>query len=78
LQGNARAELFVGQLAGLLGVAIFLWQNVLLVMATRDHYAISTERAVAAVIGPIGAVLVLTIALVIVAIVLTIMAQQPA
>ena len=78
LQGNARAELFVGQLAGLLAVAIFLWQNALLVIATRDHYAISTERAVAAVIGPIGAVLVLTIALVILAIVLTIIAQQPA
>jgi len=78
LQGNARAEMFVGQLAGLLGVAIFLWQNSLLVIATRDHYAISTERAVAAVIGPIGAVLVLTVALVILAIVLTIIAQQPA
>jgi hypothetical protein len=78
LQGNARAELLVGQLAGLLAVAIFLWQNALLVIATRDHYAISTERAVAAVIGPIGAVLVLTIALVILAIVLTIIAQQPA
>jgi hypothetical protein len=78
LQGNARAELFVGQLAGLLAVAIFLWQNALLVIATRDHYAISTERAVAAVIGPIGAVLVLTVALVILAIVLTIIAQQPA
>jgi hypothetical protein len=78
LQGNARAELFVGQLAGLLAVAIFLWQNALLVIATRDHYAISTERAVAAVIGPIGAVLILTIALVILAIVLTIIAQQPA
>jgi hypothetical protein len=78
LQGNARAELLVGQLAGLLAVAIFLWQNALLVIATRDHYAISTERAVAAVIGPIGAVLVLTVALVILAIVLTIIAQQPA
>jgi hypothetical protein len=78
LQGNAGAELFVGQLAALLSVAIFLWQNALLVMATRDHYAISTERAVAAVIGPIGAVVVLTIALVILAIVLTLIAQRPA
>jgi len=69
--------LAVGQLAGLLGVAIFLWQNALLVMATRQHYAISTERAIAAVIGPIGAVLVLILALVIVAITLAIMAQQP-
>ena len=78
LQGHARAELSVGQLAGLLGVAIFLWQNALLVMATRQHYAISTERAVAAVIGPIGAVLVLALALVILAITLAIIAQQPA
>jgi hypothetical protein len=78
LQGNASAELSVGQLAGLLGVAIFLWQNALLVIATRQHYAISTERAVAAVIGPIGAVLVLALALIILAITLAIIAQQPA
>jgi hypothetical protein len=78
LQGNARAELSVGQLAGLLGVAIFLWQNALLVIATRQHYAISTERAVAAVIGPIGAVLVLALALIILAITLAIIAQQSA
>jgi hypothetical protein len=78
LQGNTRAELSAGQLAGLLGVAIFLWQNALLVMATRQHYAISTERAVAAVIGPIGAVLVLGLALIILAITLAIIAQQPA
>jgi len=78
LQGNARVELPVGQLVGLLGVAIFLWQNALLVMATRRHYAISTERAVAAVIGPIGVVVVLVLALVILAITLAIIAQQPA
>ena len=78
LQGNARVDLPVGQLVGLLGVAIFLWQNALLVMATRRHYAISTERAVAAVIGPIGVVVVLVLALVIVAIVLAVMGQQPA
>jgi len=78
LQGNARAELSVGQLAGLLGVAIFLWQNALLVVATRRHYTISTERAIAAVIGPIGAVLVLALALIILAITLAIIAQQPA
>ena len=77
LQGNARAELSVGQLAGLLAVAVFLWQNGLLIFTTRDHYGISTERAVAAVIGPIGAVLVLAVALIVLAIVLTIIAQQP-
>ena len=77
LQGGARAELF-GQLAGLVAVGIFLWQNALLVMATRHHYGISTERAVAAVVGPIGAVLVLVVALFILAVVLTLIAQQSA
>lgn len=75
-QGGARAEASFGQLAGLVAVAIFLWQNALLVMATREHYGISTERAVAAVVGPIGVVFVLTIALIILGVVLTIMAQQ--
>jgi hypothetical protein len=78
LQGNAKAELYVAQLAGLLGVVIFLWQNALLVMATRRHYAISTERAVAAVIGPLGVALVLIVALIILAITLAVIAQQPA
>ena len=73
-----RIGLPVGQLAGLLGVAIFLWQNALLVVATRQHYRISTERAVASVIGPIGGVLVLALALIILAITLAIIAQQPA
>ena len=77
LQGAAGAELAFGQLATLVAVAVFLWQNALLVIATRDHYAISTERAVAAVIGPIGVVAVLVIALIILAIVLAIVAQQP-
>ncbi len=77
LQGNARAELAAGQLAASLAVAIFLWQNALLVFATRDHYGISTERAVAAVVGPIGTVLVLVLALIVVAVILAIIAQQP-
>ncbi len=77
LQGAARAEAAFGQLAGLVAVAIFLWQNALLVIATRDHYGISIERAIAAVIGPIGVVLVLVVALIIVAILLAIVAQQP-
>ena len=77
LQGAAQAELAFGQIATLVAVAVFLWQNALLVIATRDHYAISTERAVAAVVGPIGAVLVLLLALIILGIVLAIVAQQP-
>ena len=77
LQGAARAEAAFGQLAGLVAIGVFLWQNVLLVIATRDHYAISTERAVAAVVGPIGVVVVLGLALVVLAVVLAIVAQQP-
>src|SRR5256885_4369295 len=76
LQGASRAEASFGQLAGLLAVGIFLWQNALLVMAARDHYAISTGRAVAAVIGPIGGVIVLALALIILRIILAIIAQQ--
>ena len=77
LQGAARAEASFGQLAGLVAVGIFLWQNALLVLATRDHYAISTGRAVAAVMGPIGLVFVLVLALIILGIILAIVAQQP-
>ena len=76
LQGATQAEAAFGQLAGFVAVAIFLWQNALLVIAARDHYAISTQRAVAAVIGPIGAVIVLALALIILAIIFAILAQQ--
>jgi len=74
LQGN---RLSIAQLAGVVSLGIFLWQNVLLIFATRDHYAISTERAVAAVIGPIGVLAVVFVALLIAGIILTIIAQQP-
>ena len=77
VQGNSRAELSVGQLLGVIGFAIFVWQNALLVIAARAHYGISTDRAVVAVIGPVGAVAVLLIALVILAVILAILAQQP-
>src|SRR5438105_250182 len=76
LQGASQAEASFGHLVGLVAVALFLWQNALLVMAARDHYAISTERAVAAVVGPIGVVIVLALALIILGIILTIVAQQ--
>jgi len=76
LQGATQAEAAFGQLAGFVAVAIFLWQNALLVIAARDHYAISTQRAVAAVIGPIGGVIALALALVILGIILSIMTQQ--
>jgi hypothetical protein len=75
LAGSARLELSIGQLIGLVGVAIFVWQNVLLIYAARLHYRISTERAVAAVIGPIGVVAVLGVALLILAVVLLVVSQ---
>jgi len=77
LQGAAQAEASFSQLAGLVVVGIFIWQNALLVFATRDHYRISTERAVAAVVGPIGVVFALLLALIILGVVLAIIAQQP-
>ena len=76
LLGAARLEMAFGQLVFLLAVTVFLWQNALLVMATRDHYAISTGRAVAAVVGPTSVVIVLVLALIILAIILAIIAQQ--
>src|SRR5207302_6425274 len=76
LQGASQAEASFGQLVGLVAVALFLWQNALLVMAARDHYAVSTERAIAAVVGPIGVVIVLALALLYPGIILTIVAQQ--
>lgn len=78
IAGNARAELAAGQLAGFVALAIFLWQNALLVLAARDHYGISTGRAVGAVIGPIGCLVALGIALLIIAAILAVMAQQAA
>jgi len=74
LQSNS---LSISQLTGVVSLGIFLWQNVLLIFATRGHYAISTERAVAAVIGPIGVLAVLFVAVLIIGIILTIIAQQP-
>jgi hypothetical protein len=76
LQGNARLDVSLGQLAGLLTLAIFLWQNVLLVFAARLHYGFSTERAIAAVIGPLAVVAVLLVALFLLAIVLFVLSQQ--
>jgi hypothetical protein len=76
LQGNAALESRVGQLAGVLAIGIFLWQNILLIYAARQHYRISMERAVAAVIGPIGGVAVLGVALLIVGAILFALSQQ--
>jgi hypothetical protein len=75
LAGSARLESAIGQLLGLVGVGIFVWQNVLLIYAARLHYRISTERAIAAVIGPLGVVAVLGLALLILAVVMLVVSQ---
>jgi hypothetical protein len=77
LAANSRLEVGTGQLAGFAGLAIVLWQNLLLVYAARQHYGISTERAVAAVIGPIGGVVVLIVALAIAGALLLAFSQSP-
>ena len=75
IQGNASLESQIGQFLGLLGLTIFLWQNTLLVLAARRHYGLSTERAVAAVVGPAGVVLVLVVTLILLAVVFAIITQ---
>jgi hypothetical protein len=77
LGSNAVVQSATGQLAGVVGLGVFLWQNLLLIASARAHYRISTERAVAAVVGPLGAVAVLGVALVIVAVVMLVLSQQP-
>jgi hypothetical protein len=76
LQGADRAEASFGKFAAVVAIAILLWQNALLVIATRDHYTISTERALAAVVGPIGVVIVAGLGLIILGIILAIIAQR--
>jgi hypothetical protein len=76
ITGSASLELVVAQLGGVVGLGLLLWQNVLLVYAARHHYRLSTERAVAAVIGPLGAVVVLGLALIVVAAVLLVLSQR--
>jgi hypothetical protein len=76
LFGNGRAEAQLGQLGGTLGVAVFLWENALLVVAARVHYGVSTERAVAAVVGPVGCVAGLAIGLLLLAAVLSLLVHH--
>lgn len=75
LSGNGRVEASAGELLGFLSVAVLVWQNVLLVFAARQHYKLSTEKALAAVVGPIGAAVVLGLALLILAAILFVLSQ---
>lgn len=65
---NPSAETTLASLASLVGAGIFIWQNFLLVLATQSHYGLSIGRAVSAVLGPLGCLLVLGVALLVLAV----------
>jgi hypothetical protein len=71
------AEAQFGSLLLVLSLAVFTWQNLLLILAARGHYALSMERATTAVLGPVGALIVLMIGLVIVGTVLFLVLGRP-
>lgn len=75
--GHADAADAVTPLGAALGLAVFTWQNVLLVIAAARHYRLPLERAVTAVVGPAAAIAVLLIAGVITATLLAVMALGP-
>jgi hypothetical protein len=66
---NPASSASLASLVSLLGVGIFVWQNFLLVLAARTHYDLSTGRAVSAVLGPLGCLLGLGLALLVLAVV---------
>ncbi|MDQ6882861.1 MAG: YIP1 family protein [Candidatus Dormibacteraeota bacterium] len=75
LSSNVRAAASIGSLAGFVGVAVFLWQNVLLILAAQAHYGLSVQRAVTAVVGPIGCLVVLGMGLVFLAAIAAVLGQ---
>ena len=66
-----------GSLLLVLSLAVFAWQNLLLILAARSHYGLSMERATTAVLGPVGALIILMISLVIVGGVLLLVLGRP-
>jgi hypothetical protein len=66
-----------GSLLLVLSLAVFAWQNLLLVLAARSHYGLSIERATTAVLGPVGALIILMIGLVTVGTVLLLVLGRP-
>ena len=73
LSANPRAELSIGSAAAAVGIGVFVWQNVLLVLAAQAHYGLSTERAVTAVLGPVGCLVVILFALIVIATIATVL-----
>ena len=68
--GSQSAEAQFGSLLLLLSLAVFAWQNLLLILAAQSHYGLSMERATTAVLGPVGVLIVVLIAVVVIATVL--------
>jgi hypothetical protein len=75
LSSNQAALASLTSLVGLAGLAVFLWQNFLLVVAAQAHYRISMGRAVTAVLGPAGCLLTLILILLVVGLVVAILTR---
>jgi hypothetical protein len=54
---------------------VFLWQNGLLILAAQVHYGLSTGRAITAVLGPIGCLLILGLALLVLLVVVAVLSR---
>jgi hypothetical protein len=61
LANQPRAASRLDALGPVLALGVFVWENVLYVMAASSQYGISMERATAAVVGPIGCGIVLLV-----------------
>ncbi len=70
LGNQPRAASRLDALGPVLALAVFVWENVLYVMAASTLYGISVERATAAVVGPIGCGVILLFVLAVAAVVL--------
>jgi len=72
---NPSARASLASLESIVGLGIFLWQNFLLILAAQAHYGLSIGRSVTAVLGPIGCLLLLGLALVVLAVVATVLVR---
>jgi hypothetical protein len=72
---NPASAASLGSLVSLVGASIFIWQNFLLVLAARTHYDLSMGRAVSAVLGPLGCLLALGLALLVLAVVAAVLVR---
>ncbi len=75
LSPGVQAQHSIDSLAGTVGLAVFLWQNGLLILAAQVHYGLSTGRAITAVLGPIGCLLILGLALLVLLVVVAVLSR---